>query len=104
MKPKPAPNFVRAWRLARGLTLEQLAERVGVSHATIQRIETQKQRAPDYLFDALAEALGTDKASLHMRDPSDPEGIWAIWDEASPLERRQIVELAKTVIRMREAS
>ena len=31
--------------------------------------------------------------------PADPEGIWSVWDQAKPGERRQIVEIAKTLIK-----
>jgi hypothetical protein len=51
------------------------------------------------MLEALAEALTTDPASLLMRDPSDPEAIWSIWDQAKPGERRRIVEVAKALIR-----
>jgi hypothetical protein len=32
-----------------------------------------------------------------MRDPTDPEGIWSIWDQAKAAQRRTIVEIAKTI-------
>jgi hypothetical protein len=32
------------------------------------------------ILSALSEALGTDPVSLLIRDPSDPEGIWSLWD------------------------
>jgi uncharacterized protein with HEPN domain len=38
-------------------------------------------------------------ASLLMRDPTDPEAMWSIWENALPAERRQIEELAKVVTR-----
>lgn len=101
-KKEPRPNFVRAWREHRQLTLEQLGSRVGMSHASVSRVERGIQDAPISVFDQLADALGTDTASLFMRDPRDPEGIWSIWDRARPGERRQIAEVAKTIIRLRE--
>ena len=93
------PTFIRAWREDRGLTLEQLAERIGTTHATLSRIERGLQPYSQPMLEAIAEGLSTDPASLLMRNPADPEGIWSVWDNAKPGERRQIVEIAKTLIK-----
>ncbi len=90
-------TFIRQWREFRNLTLEQLADRIGTTHASLSRIERGLQPYSQPTLEALAEALMTDAASLLMRDPSDPDGIWSIWEQAKPGERRMIVDLAKTV-------
>ena len=92
-------TFIRQWREYRGLTLERLAERVGTTHASLSRIERGLQPYGQELLESLASALQTDVASLLMRDPTDPDGIWSIWDQAKPGERRQIVEIAKALIK-----
>lgn len=92
-------SFIRQWREDRGLTLEQLAERLGTTHASLSRIERGLQPYNQAVLEAIAEALQTDPASLLMRDPDDPEGMWSVWDQARPGERRQIVEIAKTLIK-----
>jgi transcriptional regulator with XRE-family HTH domain len=100
---KPQPRYgetqIRAWRTHRSLTLEQLAERVGVTHATLSRIERGKQPYNQVLLESLADALGTDVASLLIRNPDDPDGIWSIWDHATRAQRRQLVDIAKTLLR-----
>ena len=50
-----------------------------------------------YFYEALAEALQTDAASLLMRDPTDDDAVWSIWDNAKPGERRMILDIAKTI-------
>jgi transcriptional regulator with XRE-family HTH domain len=92
-------TFIREWRQSRGLTLQQLANRIGMTHASLSRIERGLQPYSQPLLEALADALQTEPASLLMRNPTDPEGIWSIWDQAKPGERRQIVEIARTLIR-----
>lgn len=92
-------SYIREWRLDRGLTLERLAERVGKTHATLSRIERGKQPYTQPLLEAIADALQTDPASLLMRNPSDPEGIWSVWEKATPVKRRQIIEIAKTLLK-----
>ena len=97
-KPEPQ-NFVRKWRNFRNLSQEALEERIGVSHATISRIEQSKVDWKKSRLYALAEALGTDHVSLLIRDPTDPDGIWSIWDQAKPAQRRQIVDHAKIILK-----
>jgi transcriptional regulator with XRE-family HTH domain len=92
-------TFIREWRQSRRLTLEQLANRIGITHASLSRIERGRQPYSQPLLEALADALQTEPASLLIRNPTDPEGIWSVWDQTKPGERRQIVEIAKTLIR-----
>lgn len=98
-RPQYRPTFIRQWREFRGLTLEQLADRVGTTHATLSRIERGKSPYSQPLLESLASALATDVASLIIRNPQDPEGIWSVWDQAKPGERRMIIDLARTVVK-----
>ena len=96
------PTFVRQWREYRGLTQEQLAERLKMSAAQLSRIETGKQPYTQDFLEAAADALRADVPSLLMRDPlkedpNDPNSIWSLWDHAKPGQRRMIVDIAKTV-------
>jgi transcriptional regulator with XRE-family HTH domain len=92
-------TFIRQWRKHRNLTLAQLADRVGTTHATLSRIERGIQPYNQPLLEAIADALGTDPASLLMRNPEDPEGIWTLLDNAEPALRRQLVAIAQTLLR-----
>ena len=92
-------HFIREWRQHRGLTQEMLADRLNTTKANISRIENRKQGYTQDFLEACAEALRTEASSLITRDPTDPEGIWSIWDQAKPGERRQIIEIAKTLLR-----
>jgi transcriptional regulator with XRE-family HTH domain len=99
-------NYIREWRKDRNLSLEALAERVGekiggFTHASLSRIERGLQPWSEDVLEAIADALRTDVASLLMRNPSDPEGMWSIWDRAQKVERELIVEMAETIIRRR---
>jgi transcriptional regulator with XRE-family HTH domain len=92
-------TFFKEWREFRELSQERLAERLETSVASVSRIESGKQPYTQDYLEALAHALQADPASLLMRNPSDPEAIWSIWDNAKPGERRMIIDLAKTVIK-----
>jgi len=91
-------TFIRVWREHRGFSLERLASRVGITHASLSRIERGLQPYSQSLLEGLAEHLQTDPASLLTRNPLDPEGIWSIWDKARPAERAQIVRLARALL------
>lgn len=97
-KPKRRPTFIRAWRQYRNLSLENLAERIGTTHASLSRMERGLQPVDTDALELLADALMCDRVDLLMRDPSDPEGMWSIWDNAKPAERRQAVELFKVLV------
>jgi transcriptional regulator with XRE-family HTH domain len=98
MHKRRRETFIRAWRKHRGYTLENLAERIGVTHPTLSRVERGLLPFNQDLLELLAEQLMCEPADLLMRDPTDPNGIWSIWDNAKPGERRQIVELAKVIV------
>lgn len=93
-------TFLRQWREFRNLTLEQASSRFDMSPAQLSRIETGKQPYTQDFLELAAEAyMVPDVASLLMRDPSDPEAIWSIWDQARPAERRQIIALVMALLK-----
>lgn len=88
-------HYVREWRKHRGLTQEQLAERIGIARSYLTKIETGKRRYDQPFLEAAAEVLNCAVADLLVRDPTDPEGIWTVWDTLEPRERRQVVAIAR---------
>lgn len=96
-KPRFRPTFIKQWREHRNLNQEQLADRLDMTQSHLSMLENGKRGYTQETLEAVAHALQTDVASLLMRDPSDPEAIWSIWDNAKPGERRMIVDIAKTV-------
>lgn len=92
-------HFIREWRKARGLTQLQLAERIGIDKSYLSKIENFKKRYDQPFLEAAAEVLRCEPADLIVRDPSDPEGIWSLWDTLTGPQRVQVVEIAKTLKR-----
>jgi transcriptional regulator with XRE-family HTH domain len=97
-KAAPPRNFLREWREHRDLTLEQLAEFIGVTHPTLSRIERGKQPYSQGILEGYADRLSTDVASLLMRDPNE-DAIWSLWAHAKPGERRMILDIARTIVK-----
>jgi transcriptional regulator with XRE-family HTH domain len=89
-------HFIREWRKHRGLTLEQLAERIGMTHQNLGKIERGKVPYNQVLLELLADVLRCEPVDLIIRDPSAPEAIWSIWEQLEPQARRQVSEIAQT--------
>lgn len=90
------PTFIRQWRKkVPGLTLERLADRVGMTAGNLSEIENGNTGYTQATLEALADALGCTAADLLVRDPSDPEGIWSLWERAQPAERKQLIGMIR---------
>lgn len=91
------PHFIREWRKFRGMTQEQLAERIGISRPHLSKIEKNARKYDQAFLEAAAQELRATPADLIMRDPTDPEGIWSVWDQIKPLERPRALELLRVI-------
>ncbi len=70
-----------------------------MTHATLSRIERGKLPYNEHLLELLASIYQADVASLIMRDPSKSDAIWDIWAQLAPVQREQVVEMAKVLKR-----
>ena len=70
-----------------------------MTHASVSRIERGLQKWDQEFLERAADALSCEPADLLIRDPSDPDGIWSLWDQAEPGTRQQIVEITKTLLK-----
>lgn len=100
-RPKRARRrtFIKEWREYRQLTQDALAERLKTSKASISRIEAGSQAYTQDFLEACADALRTDPASLLMRDPTDEDAVWSLWNDAKVGERQMIENIVKTVLK-----
>lgn len=67
-------TFIAKWREFRGLSQEELADRMGTTGATVSRVESGKTPYSQDFLESAAEALGCAPADLISRDPRDPRG------------------------------
>lgn len=114
-KGKHTSHFLRQWREHRDLSLEAVSERImllsaqwasdgesrarTMTYATLSRIERGKLPYNQHLLELLADIYQTTPASLLVSDPADPDELWSIYDKLSVPERRQAVEIIKTIKR-----
>lgn len=92
------PSFLRQWRKHRGLTLEAVGAEIGMDGTNLGRIEKGQVPYSQDLLEQLADIYGCEIADLLVRDPTDPEGMWSIWERAQPAQRNQIAAVAKALI------
>jgi len=71
--PQKVGHFIREWRKYRGLTLEQLAERVDLSHGALSQLERGVINYTQPTLEALASALNCEPADLLTGDPKEVE-------------------------------
>lgn len=95
--------FLKEWRKYRGLSQEKLAARVGIHKGDISNYEKGKRRYNQDLLEALADALECEPADLIMRDPTQPEALWSLWDHASEGEREEIRRFADYTVNRKKA-
>lgn len=81
------------------MTLEQLAGRLDMTASHVSMLERGQRGYTQETLEAIADALSTDVASLLMRDPSQEDAIWSLWDQAKPGQRQTIVEITKTILK-----
>lgn len=94
------PNFLRAWRLYRKMTQEELAEAVGTNANMIQYLETGERGLSAKWLRRLAPALETTQGMLLEHDPNELDAdIHDFWVGASEHQRRQIIDIVRAIVR-----
>jgi transcriptional regulator with XRE-family HTH domain len=93
-------HYIKEWRLHRGLTQEQMAERVGIDKSYLSKIENGKKRYDQPFLEAASEVLACTPADLIARNPADPDGIWALYDKMTAPQRAQATEVFKALMKV----
>ena len=103
-KTKHRVTFIRQWRLHRGFSFDKLADRVPMDKGNLSKVARGILPYNQDLLERLADALMTDPASLIMRDPTNADAIWSLWDKASPGERVQIESVANALLNLKKSA
>lgn len=98
MPPRIGPNrpfrlYLAEWREEKGLTQQQLADRLGTSDVTVSRWETNKRRPDDDARAAIAEALDIQPIDLY-RHPEQPSADALLRDQPP-----EVIDQAMKLIR-----
>jgi transcriptional regulator with XRE-family HTH domain len=94
------PNYLQAWREFRGMTQAELAAAVGTNQNMIGYLEAGDRGLSAKWLRRLAPALRTQPGFILEHDPRKlPTDIIEIWINATDQERRQLVNLAKAIVK-----
>jgi transcriptional regulator with XRE-family HTH domain len=100
MDKNGGPNNLRAWREHRNLSQEALAERVGTTGTVISMLESGDRGLSAKWLRKLGDALNIAPGHLLDHDPRNlPTDILEIWMNADPEQQRQLVHVAKALVR-----
>lgn len=95
-KKQKTRHFIKEWRKHRDLSQEELADRMGITRGYVSQVENGKRRYDQLFLEAAAQALNCDPADLLIRDPTDKNAPWSIWDQIDPLQREQAIKVLET--------
>jgi len=97
-------TFLRAWRLHRQLSLEAAAERVGVDHSTLQRVEVGKVPYGQDLLEKLALVYACETTDLISVGPVEKDILAPLVRQlrrAEPDTQRQALAVLDAVLKNR---
>lgn len=108
MPPIPKPkrhrnrHFIAQWRKHRGLTQEQMSERIGMSRENYSKIERGLVPYNQDFLEAAAEALNCEPADLIMRDPAS--ALWSLVDTLKGMGEAQQHQALAVIEALKKAS
>jgi len=94
---RPYRHFLKEWRNSKGLTQQDLADRLDTTKGQISRWENNSRVLTMDVQVALADALGIDPAAL-FRDPATPSAD-ELLRNATPEQRRQAFTVIEALLR-----
>lgn len=95
-----AHNHLKAWREFRGMTQEQLADRLDTAKAVISLLENGKRALSDKWLRRIAEVLETKPGHLLDLDPNDVDtDILETWAKIEVGDRAMAVKVLKGFVK-----
>jgi transcriptional regulator with XRE-family HTH domain len=90
-------HHLKGWRKYRGYTQDRVAEMIGISRSYYAQIESGARDYSQDFLEKAAEVLSCDPVDILIRDPSQAEMLWSIYDQLSPVQREQFLEMATPI-------
>ncbi len=89
-------TYIKEWRKSRHLTLERLAERIGVTAGALSQLERGDVGYTQPMLEALAEALQSNPADLISRMPGSASSLQLVWDAIPDEAKPQALKVLET--------
>lgn len=93
----PVRHFLREWREAKGLTQQQLADRLDTGKDQVSRFENNKRAMTIDAAAAFGDALGIGPLAI-FRHPDTPSAD-ELLRTASPEQRKQAIAIIETILK-----
>ncbi|PWJ80601.1 DNA-binding XRE family transcriptional regulator [Pseudaminobacter salicylatoxidans] len=96
-------HFLKEWREHFKLDQEELAERINLSRTTISKIETKDSPYSQRILEAIAEVYRCSPAQLLMQNPSRPDSLVQLFEQAEKLEgdrRAHVMSIIEAALRI----
>lgn len=91
-------NYLRAWREHKGLTQEELAEKVGTAKAVISLLENEKRPLSAKWLRKFADVFGTTPGRILDVDPQEADAeVLDIWDHIAAKDRAQAIRVLRSL-------
>lgn len=93
-------HFIKAWRIFRWVTVEQLAELAGMSTGNLSALENRRRGYSSEGLERIAAALRTTTGALLTVNPLDETtgDFWTLWERSSPASRETLRLMAERLI------
>lgn len=76
-------HYIREWRVHRGLSLDGLGEKAGISGSMVSQLERGRTTYTQVTLQKIAEALETQPWKLLAAGPDEDEKLWTVVLKAS---------------------
>jgi transcriptional regulator with XRE-family HTH domain len=101
---QPRRTYFREWREFRGLTQEQVADRLGTSKSAVSKMERGQSRYNQSSLEAWANALSCEPSDLIARPPpsegeTDSGRLFHMIERAPPEERRRALAVIEAMLK-----
>lgn len=94
---RPHRVYFKEWREYRGLTQEQVADRLETTKATVSRMETGKSQYNRGYLEALADALDCEPSELFH--PPDRPSVDDLLQKAEPADRARVLSMIEAYLK-----
>jgi transcriptional regulator with XRE-family HTH domain len=92
-------HFIADWRRHRGLSQTALGDALGISKASISRIERSVQPYTQDLLEAVAEIFQVEPAVLLTYRPKETAPLLSVWERIPQPRRRQALAVLEALAR-----
>ena len=90
-------NYLKAWREFRGLSQDDLADKVDTTKSVISLLENEKRPLSSKWLRKLAEALDTQPGHILDHDPNEVStDIFDLWGRIGQRDREQAARVLRT--------